>query len=192
MDSDHLPLIMKINLETVQQQNEKNEILDINNKEQQQTFKRNTSETEEFTNSFKCPETILEQCDKWITTLKSQCKKSFKTIRIRPKRIQPSSADKLINERNKLSKQGKTDKVKEINETIAQIVAKEGRNKAKRFEQFSDQNVREMWKLKKKLFPKKPSPLPSAKINHQGRVVSEPNELTQLLGEEYGKIRLRK
>ena len=196
VDSDHLPLIMKVNLETVQQKKEKIEILDFNNKEQQQTFKRNTSQTDDFTNCFKGPETILEQCEKWITTLKSQCEKSFRKIRIRPKRIQPSSADKLINERNKLSKEGKTDKVKEIDEKIAQIVANEARNKAKMFEQFSDQNksgnVREMWKMKKKLFPKKPSPIPSAKVNYQGRTVTQPNELIKLLGEEYGKIRLRK
>ena len=34
--------------------------------------------------------------------------------------------------------------------------------------------------------------LPTAKIKFQGKIVSEPNELTKLLGEEYGKVRLRK
>ena len=49
-----------------------------------------------------------------------------------------------------------------------------------------------MWKLKKSLFPKKALTLPSAKLNHLGRIVSEPGELTKLLGEEYGIFRLRK
>ena len=50
----------------------------------------------------------------------------------------------------------------------------------------------EMWQLKKKLFPEKASTLPSTKINYQGKIVTEPKELTKLIGEEYGRIRLRK
>ena len=43
-----------------------------------------------------------------------------------------------------------------------------------------------------KMFPKKASTLPSAKINYHGNFFTEPKELTKLLGEEYGRIRLRK
>ena len=50
----------------------------------------------------------------------------------------------------------------------------------------------EMWKLKQPLFPKKTPSLPSSKLNHRGRLISEPSELVQLLGMEYGKVRLRK
>ena len=50
----------------------------------------------------------------------------------------------------------------------------------------------EMWKLKKKLFPKKACALPSAKINYRGKIVTEPKELKKLIGEEYGRVRLRK
>ena len=68
-----------------------------------------------------------------------------------------------------------------MDENITKIVAEEGRAKAKMFEKYFDQNgsnnVHEMWKLKKKLFPKKAYVLPSAKLNYQGRVVTEPNEL---------------
>ena len=60
------------------------------------------------------------------------------------------------------------------------------------FRKYCDRNesgvLSEMWKMKKKLFPKKPSTLPSAKINHRGKLVTEP----KLIGEEYGRIRLRK
>ena len=41
------------------------------------------------------------------------------------------------------------------------------------------------------MFPKKAPTLPAAKLNFQGRIVSEPKELTHLLGEEYGRVRLR-
>ena len=50
----------------------------------------------------------------------------------------------------------------------------------------------EMWKIKSKLFPKKASALPSAKLNYQGKVVTEPKELLKLIGEEFGRVRLRK
>ena len=50
----------------------------------------------------------------------------------------------------------------------------------------------EMWKLKKKLFPKKACALPYAKINYRGKIVTEPKELKKLIGEEYGRGRLRK
>ena len=41
----------------------------------------------------------------------------------------------------------------------------------------------EMWNLKKKLFPKKPSTLPSSKIDYRGKLVTESKELTLLIGE---------
>ena len=43
----------------------------------------------------------------------------------------------------------------------------------------------------KQICPKKAPILPAAKLNFQGRIVSEPKELTHLLGEEYGRVRLR-
>ena len=49
-----------------------------------------------------------------------------------------------------------------------------------------------IWKLKKALFPKKPFSLPAAKLDYQNKIVSNPNDLTELLCEEYGRIRLRK
>ena len=64
------------------------------------------------------------------------------------------------------------------------------------FKKFTDISssgcLSEMWKLKESLFLKKALTLPSAKLNHLGRIVSEPGELTKLLGEEYGIFRLRK
>ena len=47
-----------------------------------------------------------------------------------------------------------------------------------------------MWKLKKQLWPKKPSTLPIGKHNHRGRLISSPKELMQTLKKEY-KDRLR-
>ena len=42
------------------------------------------------------------------------------------------------------------------------------------------------------MYPKKAPTLPSSKIDYHGNLVSEPGALNKLIGEEYGKVRLRK
>ena len=67
-------------------------------------------------------------------------------------------------------------------------------HKAYEFRKFCDKdntlNLTEMWNMKKKLWPKKRNHLPMAKRNHQGKIVSAPNDLRKLLLKEY-KERLR-
>ena len=106
--------------------------------------------------------------------------------------MKPSSADWMINKRNKMVKKG-MDTIN-IDALIAKTISEEGRKKSLMFGQYRNKSgvMSHMWKLKKKLFPKKASTLPSSKENHQGKLITEPNELTQLIGEEYGKVRLRK
>ena len=93
-------------------------------------------------------------------------------------------------------KQGKTIEYQQLDALIAKSISEEGRKKASMFGKYCGRSqsdmLSEMWKLKKKLFPKKPSTLPSAIINHRCKIVTEPLELTKLIGEEYGRVRLRK
>ena len=82
-----------------------------------------------------------------------------------------------------------------MNEIISKIEAETNRNKIlKHFKNISDNpdnvNLSQVWKKMDKLWPKVGSNLPSAKKNHKGRIVSEPNELKVLLAKEY-KERLR-
>ena len=139
---------------------------------------------------------VSKSADIWLRTLKSHCKRAFKKIRIRNKYIKPSAADKMITERNALVRQGNFKESNILDVKIAGIISEEGRKKAIMFEKYTDNNtsacLSEMWKMKKALFPRKAQTLPAAKVNYHGRLVSEPNELTKLLGEEYGKVRLRK
>ena len=125
----------------------------------------------------------------WLVKLKAHVNKSFKKIRIRPTKLRPSGADALINQRNKLLKHGDVDKINLLDAQIAKTIAEEGRIKASMFRKFCNPNrstvLSEMWQLKKRIFPKKPTPLPSAKYNYQGKIVTEPKELTHLIREEY-------
>ena len=84
-----------------------------------------------------------------------------------------SKADNLILKRNTLKKKQddkktnleEDDKLLQLEKQIAYILAEEGRETALQFKQFSAQNgsvsVHEMWKLKKKLWPKQKESIPT-------------------------------
>ena len=131
-----------------------------------------------------------------MVDLTTHVKKSFKKIRIRPGKIRPSAADQIIVQKNKLLKQGRINESKVLDAQIVKIISKEEQNKASIFRKYCDRDssnvMSEMWQIKKKMFPSKASALPSAKINYQGKVVTEPKELLKLMGEEFGRFRLRK
>ena len=75
------------------------------------------------------------------------------------------------------------------------IEAKENRDFiVQNFKQFSENpenvNLKEVWKVLKKIEPKHKSSLPIAKRNHKGKLVSSPYEIRKLLSKKY-KQRLR-
>ena len=143
---------------------------------------------------------LLEQCELWHETLKSYCAKSYQIIRIRIKSNKPSLADNLIKRRNELQKaitDGKSTNNPELNtleEQISKILEEEENNKAKLFKEFCNEsnsiNISEMWKLKQKVWPKRPETLPTGKFNKKGQMVTEAEELKILYAEEF-KERLR-
>ena len=79
----------------------------------------------------------------------------------------------MIGQRNKLIKQGRLEECKQLDVQIVIQISKEGRLKANMFRNYFEKNksgvLSEMWQLKKKLFPKIASTLPSAKINYQDK-----------------------
>ena len=196
VSSDHAPLLMEVKLEAKPTKKEKIEIYNFEDTESQLKFKDNTSKTNVFTECFETMQPVLLQCDKWLSHVNAHVERSFTKIRIRSRKIRPSAADRLIGQRNKLVKQGKISESKVLDAQIAKTISEEGRHKASMFKKYCDRNasgvLAEMWNFKKNMFPKIACTLPSAKINYQGKLVTEPTELTKLIGEEYGRVRLRK
>ena len=196
VNSDHLPLKMNVDLQAFPCKKEKKEMLNFKDEEGQNIFRDITTNTSSFTDCFTNEHKVSKEAEEWMTVLKTHAKKSFKTIRIQPRKIKPSEADKLITHRNRLVIEHKVKEAQQLNVKIATIISKESRKKAFMFKKFTDISssgcLSEMWKTKNSLFPKKAHTLPSAKLNYAGRIVSEPQEITKLLGEEYGKFRLRK
>ena len=86
-------------------------------------------------------------------------------------------------------------RIDEISNEIAEDEAKENRDViVNNFKDLSKDteniNLQQMWKLCKKLWPKKGETLPTAKRNHKGKIVTGPREIKKLLAKEY-KDRLR-
>ena len=196
VNSDHAPLLMEVELKSRPTVKEKVGIPNFNDKLSQLKFKESTSDTAQFTECFECMQPLLEQSNQWLSNVKAHVNKSFKKIRIRPWKIRPSKADRLIAQKYRLQKQGKIYQSELLDAQIAITITEEGRLKGNMFRKYTDRNgsgvLSEMWKLKKNKFSNKASCLPSAKINYKGKVVTEPKELTKLIGEEYGRVRLRK
>ena len=114
----------------------------------------------------------------------------------------PSSADTLEKQRNIMKKNQDENltnhdedlKIKYLEETISDILARQEIIKINQFKKFSASHgsicVSEMWKLKQKLWPKKTESIPTGKINHKGKMVTAPDDIKNLLEKEY-KERLR-
>ena len=102
VSSDHYPLTMNVKLESAPVKRKKVEIFNFKDLNSQIVFKEITTKTEEFTKSLEYVHTVSKGAAIWLETVKSHCKKAFKKIRIRTKKIKLSAADKLITERNKL------------------------------------------------------------------------------------------
>ena len=190
--SDHTTMWMKVNLKITQEKTEKVEILNFKDEKAQVRFKEVTTNTSEFSDCFKSNLSSKDKMINWKHILEKHCKASFPTIRIRKKTLKPSQADQLINERNKLLKIPNEDNIVKINNLsviIADTIAKEERAKCHMMKKFCNQNgsanLTEMWKLKKKLWPKAPSSLPAAKINHLGKLVSTAADIKKTMIKEY-------
>ena len=102
----------------------------------------------------------------------------------------------LIDERNELIKNGENEnKVKDIENSIADL-EDEGKRDVimKNFKRFSDQpeniNLQEVWKILKNICPTNKSTLPTAKKDHKGNLITNPQDIKSLLAKEF-KERLR-
>ena len=134
-DSDHFTEYMDLNLQLIPLKPERKEIFNFKDGDALSTFKDITSNTDKFSKCFEDNQDILKQVDKWRKTLKSHCQIAFKKIRINNKKhVKPLNPkhSALVDLRNKLVNKSANEedakKVKEIEESIADIEAEENKN----------------------------------------------------------------
>ena len=173
VNSDHRTVFAKMNLKTAPFRISRREIYNLKNIQCQNTFKSATDKSYDLRACMKLMLPLSERADAWKTSLKSHISRSFKKIRVRKSQVKTSSSDYLIDKRNKLTKlnekehsvlkkQTITTQIANIEIQIAQIILKEGLEKAYKFRKFCNASssfpVQEMWKFKNKLWPKKHLP----------------------------------
>ena len=197
-DSDHATEYLDLNVKVVTEKPLRKEIWNFKSEECQKIFKKNTSETVEFTNCFTKEQPIMMQIENWRKVLNKHIKVSFKKVRIKNNqkvKLSPEMS-RLIDKRNKLSKtEANKKEINKLETAIADMEAENNRNRIlKHFKKYSEDpervNLSEVWKTLKKLWPKIHQKIPVAKKNHFGKIISEPKKLKKLLAKEY-KIRLR-
>ena len=137
----------------------------------------------------------MVKCEKWKKCLDIHIKKAFQKVKVKSHKVKTSAANALIDKRNSLKNNSLNAQARQAFDLqIEEVLLKEEIEKAKHFKKFCNATstfpLHQMWKLKKKLWPKKQSTLPIAKKNHRGRLISSPKELIQTFQKEY-KDRLR-
>ena len=84
--------------------------------------------------------------------MKTHVNETFKKIRIKLRKIKPSAADRLIDLRNRLLKQGNSEESRKLDVIIAKTISEEGQKKAFMFKKYCNRNesgiLSEMWNLK--------------------------------------------
>ena len=199
-DTDHATEYMDLDLKTTTEKPRRVEVWNFKDKEAQKCFKVQTSQTNEFSACFNNKLPVLKQIQNWKHVFKSYCRKSFKKVRLvkkkSVKRLPPELA-RLIDRRNEIMKINNkgSEEVNNLDEAISMAEAEINRNEImKHFQSFSDNpeniNLGQVWKSMNKICPKFINAVPSAKKDHNGRIVSAPNDLKKLLAKEY-KERLR-
>ena len=190
-DSDHATEYLDLDLRVMTEKSKRRELWNFKNKKAQMKFKIQTTETKEFSNCFNNVLSLTKQIENWQKVFNSHVRRSFKKVRImKNKKAHPLGVSKLIDERNNLLNREDCEKeVEDLNEIISNTEADINRNKIlKHFKSLSENpdnvNLNQVWKTMDKIWPKVGSNLPSAKKNHKGRIISEPNELKLLLAKE--------
>ena len=105
-DTDHATLYMDVDLKAISEKPVRKEVWNLKNKKSQETFRKLTSETVEFSKCFESKLPIMTQINQWRMVLNRTIQKAFKKIRIKKGKSTwvSSEISNLIDRRNKLLK----------------------------------------------------------------------------------------
>ena len=196
-EADHVPMTLKMNIKITLEKPDKVEILNFKDQSAMKKFRENITNTKDFSQCIESKLPFNKKINNWKHLLEQHCKNEFPTIRIRRNNLKPEPTDSIINKRNELLKhttEDASEDLRNLDVSIASMIAVQERIKCHKLKKFCDQNgsinMTEIWKMKKKLCPSKPSSLTQAKIYHQGKLVSFCRDVKLALLKEY-KERLK-
>lgn len=190
--SDHSTIIIDFDIKYKRQPKSRDEQFIFKDREGQEIFRNILNTENNLSKCFDNNDDLEAQCNQWIEELFNIFKRSFKKIRVTDK-VRVTETSKLQERRTELiqkikSKPEDIDLQSELEEVVSSLtasVSKENLEKIKKnFEQF-DQSEGEsfatgVWNVKNKEFPKIVKPTPAAKIDVNGRLVTDTEGLKQL------------
>ena len=201
IESDHNTEILKLKMEYQKKKQDRIEIFNYKNIECQEQFRVLTSQTKKLSDCFQKNLSFEEQATQWKKTLDSFCHQAFRKVRLTPGRPKITKISELMEERKSLklkmnncvdmhSEDTLQDQIENLDEVIAKECSEENFQKIKdNFLLLSDGNDKinsnGMWNLMKKVFPKNNPPLPVAKRNIRGQIITNPDILKTLYLETY-------
>ena len=201
IETDHNTEFLKLNIQYQKKKQDRVELFNFKNVESQENFLTLTSQTQKISDCFKQEIKFEEQANKWKKTLDSVCHQAFKKVRITPYKPQVTKISKLMEERKSMKLKIKmTDDKQKCEEYLNQIEIIDGKISQEcseeNFQKFKENfqclsgpeeklNTNGMWNLMKRVFPKNSQPLPVAKKNLKGQIISNPDVLKELYLETY-------
>ena len=199
-DSDHNTLVLHMEITYTTFKPKRVEVFNFKHNEGQEAFKDVTTNTDKLSRCLISREPFSIQTSKWMKSLENFVKQSFPKRRITNKQIQ-TEENKLMDKRSRIKQQIKhteDDVDKEVLEKEVELIEAE---LAKSVSKTNFEKIKEnislltsingslsatgLWKVKQKKIPKHSKPLPVAKVDNHGRLISDPDELKKLYIDTY-------
>ena len=176
----------KFDIKFKKQKPDRVEQFNLRDKEGQEKFKNILNSENNLARCFDNADDLETQCESWLNELSRIFQRSFKKIRV-------TETSELLDKRSELIQKLKLNPDdKELEEElevvvrqVTEAVSKENLEKIKRNFGHLDQSNGEsfangVWNVKKKEFPKVATIPPAAKIDVNGRLVTDPENLKKL------------
>ena len=204
-DSDHNTLVLYMNISYATVKPKRVQMFQLKDPEGQEIFQTMTSTSDKLSNCFINNKPFKSQASKWMKNLKSCVQLSFPKIRITNKPIKTAEhvlmdtrfklRQDLKQAENGVARESLEKQIVDVENQLSEAVSKENFERInENFKLLSNGqgsfNPVGVWKAKQRVFPKHAKPLPVAKSDRNGRIVSNPEELNQLYVDTY-KHRLR-
>ena len=194
-DSDHNTLVLYMDISYSTFKPKRVEVFHLKHSEGQEQFKTLTSISDKLSGCFVKNDPFEIQASKWMKNLNNCIHQSFPKIRITTKPRKTPEHD-LMDKRFKLKQQLKLTEdedtreslekeIEDVEKQLAELVSEENFENIKAdFAIISNSkgsfSAAGLWKAKQKKFPKHTKPLPVAKVDINGRIISNPEELKRL------------
>ena len=180
--SDHNSLITEMNIQFNKMKPERRTVYNFKNQEGLSKFRALTSIKGSFSNFFNLKLTFKKQIKLWKQKLKFTVEKCFRKVRLRKTKKYKC---KIFSKRKSAISNENAD---QKNEAELDLKKEEAENNLKRIQSNIDQlnnkcngKQNNIWKIKKKFFPKSKSAVPVAKFNLSNKIITDPTNSNRFI-----------